>query len=126
MTLGANYTYLERELDFASVAASTPGLTAQQRLAVAAAQAEGTPRHEAFIYQAWNVTDALTLTPSLELAGDRSSLVTDPSTTLQAPVPANLRTPSYLRAGSFCYAQPASRIRFRSEHNGFLCCNEPA
>ncbi len=101
LRIGGNYTYLERDLDFASVAASTPGLTAQQRAAMAAADTEGTPRHEAFLYLAWSVTDSLTLTPSLELASDRSSLVTGADSTLLPPVPAADRRPNYIRTGSY-------------------------
>jgi iron complex outermembrane receptor protein len=101
LRFGGNYTYLERDLDFASAASSTPGLTAQQRAAIAAATLEGTPRHEGFIYLAWDVTSALTLTPSLELASDRSSLVTGPGSTLISPVPPAQRRPNYAQTGSY-------------------------
>jgi len=102
LRIGGNYTYLERELDFAGAAAALPsGVTPAQRAAAAAAVAEGTPRHEAFLYLAWSVTDALTLTPNLELASDRSSLVTGSDSTLLPPVPAADRRPNYIRTGSY-------------------------
>src|SRR5690606_26613693 len=78
--IGGNYTYLERDFDFGSAASSLNpvldnnggidiGKTNSARRAVAAAQAEGTPRHKAFLYASWRATSALTLTPSLEIAG---------------------------------------------------------
>ena len=60
LKVGGNYTYLERHLDFTDPAF----------------RPDGTPRHEAFLYLAWNPTRELTITPSLELASDRYSMVT--------------------------------------------------
>lgn len=57
--VGGNYTYLERSYDYI-----TPGT-----------KPEGTPRHQAFLYLAWEATPYLTITPSLELASDRNSIV---------------------------------------------------
>jgi iron complex outermembrane receptor protein len=61
LRIGGNYTYMEREL----TDPSRPNL-----------RPEGTPRHQAFLYLAWRPTEQLTITPSLELASDRWSLVT--------------------------------------------------
>ena len=55
-TLGANYTYIERDYDAPSVPAIHP---------------EGVPRHKLFAYADWNINDALTFTPSVELASER-------------------------------------------------------
>ncbi len=83
LRLGGNYTYLERHLDFGSAALDlASGTTQAQRNAVAASQIEGTPRHKGLIYLAWKATDRLTLTPSVELATDRTVLVTSCSSTL--------------------------------------------
>lgn len=107
LRLGGNYTYLERDLDFAGAAAALPSsVSAARRAAVAAADEEGTPRHEAFIYLSWSVTDALTLTPSLELASDRSSLITSSDSTLLN----NPALPNYARAGSYAL------VNFQAEY----------
>jgi len=90
--IGGNYTYLERDLDFASAASQA---AAGQRAAVAAATEEGTPRHEAFIYLSWDATERLTLTPTLQLASDRSSLITSADSTLGSGYP------NYARIGSY-------------------------
>lgn len=83
LRVGGNYTYLERSLDFGSAALALPTGTAQSaRDAVAASELEGTPRHKAFVYLAWKVNEQLTLTPSLELAADRTALVTRCASTL--------------------------------------------
>jgi iron complex outermembrane recepter protein len=63
LRVGGNYTYLKREVHDPL----RPTL-----------KAEGTPEHEAFIYLAWDATRDLTITPSLELASDRWSLITYP------------------------------------------------
>jgi iron complex outermembrane recepter protein len=98
LRVGGNYTYLQRKLDFASAAAALPaGVSAAQRAAVADAEPEGTPRHEAFLYASWNATKKLTLTPSLELASDRSSLITSSDSTLLGATP----YPNYARIGSY-------------------------
>ncbi|MGO4684194.1 TonB-dependent receptor plug domain-containing protein [Hyphomicrobium sp. 2TAF46] len=81
LRLGGNYTYLERHLDFDS-ATLAPGSTTTEYNSVAATQLEGTPRHKALIYLAWKATDRLTLTPSVELATDRTALVTSCASTL--------------------------------------------
>lgn len=82
--VGGNYTYLERHLNFTGAAADLEGATNSQRDAIAASQIEGSPRHKAFVYLAWRVNDKLTFTPSLELATDRTALVTGCSSTLVA------------------------------------------
>lgn len=85
LRFGGNYTYTERDLNFAGAAADLPtGTSAAVRDAVAATQLEGLPRHKGFIYLAWKVTDKLTFTPNVELASDRISLVTSCSSTLVA------------------------------------------
>lgn len=87
--VGGNYTYIERSLDYASAAAeiatkytiaspAPPNLIA----AIEAMKVEGMPRHEAFIYASWKPFSQLTLTPSLEIASDRTALVTSCRTTL--------------------------------------------
>jgi iron complex outermembrane receptor protein len=101
LRIGANYTYLERELDYASGAS---GLTPAQQTALAAAHPEGTPRHEAFIYLAWKATERLTLTPNLELASDRSSLITSAESTLPSGIP------NYVKAGSYAL------VNFQAEY----------
>jgi iron complex outermembrane receptor protein len=120
LRIGGNYTYLERDIDFASAAASDPNLNAQQRAAVAAADTEGTPRHEAFIYLAWSPTAKLTLTPSLELASDRSSLVTSCRTTLLSTTPTPgcpgavalpVPVPNYVNIGSYAL------LNFQAEYH---------
>jgi iron complex outermembrane recepter protein len=100
LRLGGNYTYLERDLDFAAAAAALPlggTITQTTRNAVAAAEAEGTPRHEAFVYLNWQATRQLSFTPSIEIASDRSSLVTGPTSTLLLATP----RPSYVKIGSY-------------------------
>lgn len=74
--VGGNYTYLKRELRDPL----RPAL-----------KAEGTPEHEAFIYLAWDATRDLTITPSLELASDRFSLLSGS--------PPN--SPRYVEIGSY-------------------------
>lgn len=87
LRIGGNYTYIERSLDYASAAqdilvkyagAPPPNLVA----AVEAMKVEGMPRHEAFIYVSWKPFSQLTLTPSLEIASDRTALITSCSSTL--------------------------------------------
>ena len=90
LRIGGNYTYLERNLDFAAAAAGLPAgmnptVTATAKAAIAASEVEGTPRHEAFIYLAWTPWRQLTLTPSVELASDRTSLITSCASTLTSP-----------------------------------------
>jgi iron complex outermembrane receptor protein len=85
LRIGGNYTYLQRNLEFAEVAAGVPApVTAAQQAAVGASQIEGTPAHEAFIYAAWKATRQLTLTPSMEIASDRNALITSCASTLVA------------------------------------------
>jgi iron complex outermembrane receptor protein len=87
LRLGGNYTYIERDFDYAKAARETePFGTAAQQAAqigsIAAYQAEGTPAHKAFVYASWQATHQLTLTPSLEVSSDRTVLITDCGTTL--------------------------------------------
>ncbi|PWR21061.1 TonB-dependent receptor [Zavarzinia compransoris] len=58
LRLGANYTFLEREVN----APSFPGL-----------KPVGTPRHYAFVYADWQPCEEFTLTPSAELSSSRYS-----------------------------------------------------
>ncbi len=80
--IGGNYTYLERHLNFGEAAEELSDASAAQQDAIAASQIEGSPRHKAFIYLAWRASDKLTFTPSVELASDRTALVTGCSSTL--------------------------------------------
>jgi iron complex outermembrane receptor protein len=96
LRVGGNYTYIERDFDYAKAAREfTPFGTAAQMQAqvgsLAAYQAEGTPAHKAFLYLAWQATRQLTLTPSLELSSDRTVLITDCRTTLTINNPNNLQ-----------------------------------
>ncbi len=77
LRVGGNYTLLDREIHNPADLFLKP---------------VGTPKHEAFIYLAWDATRDLTITPSLELASDRWSLVT------AAGVPANI---NYVEIGSY-------------------------
>jgi iron complex outermembrane receptor protein len=77
LRVGGNYTLLKREI---------------HNPADLFLKATGTPEHEGFIYLAWDATRDLTITPSLELASDRWSLVT------RAGVPANI---NYIEVGSY-------------------------
>jgi iron complex outermembrane receptor protein len=76
LTIGGNYTAISRTIHDAL----QPNL-----------RPTGVPTHKAFLYAAWRPLETLTLTPSLDLAGDRWS---DVNTT---PVPAF----PYLRTGSY-------------------------
>ena len=93
LRIGGNYTYIERDYDFASAAlgiqAANATQTANQRAAASVMEVEGVPRHQAFIYLAWKAMDKLTLTPSLELASNRISMVTSCRTTLLDPATAD-------------------------------------
>lgn len=80
--IGGNYTYLERHLNFGQAADALSDATADQQAAIAASQIEGSPRNKVFIYLAWRASDKLTFTPSVELATDRTALVTGCSSTL--------------------------------------------
>ena len=98
LRIGGNYTYLERDFDYRSAAlaldpfndpaasaATNAANTLRARKAIAAAQVEGTPTHTAFIYASWKTTNKLTLTPSVEIASDRTVLVTSCKSTLTFP-----------------------------------------
>ncbi len=61
LRIGANYTYLKREI----VDALQPDF-----------RPTGTPTNQAFLFLAWQPLDALTVTPTVELADDRWSDVT--------------------------------------------------
>jgi iron complex outermembrane receptor protein len=76
LTVGGNYTALSRTIHDVLQPDIRP---------------TGVPTHKAFIYAAWRPIEALTITPSLDVAGDRWS---DINTT---PVPAF----PYLRTGSY-------------------------
>lgn len=118
LRIGGNYTYMERSLDTRSAARIADPADAA---AIAASQLEGTPRHEAFIYLAWQATDKLTLTPSLELASDRSSLITSCASTLirtsgnaaatgECAKTSSPGLPNYARTGSY------SLVNFSAEY----------
>jgi iron complex outermembrane receptor protein len=76
VTVGGNYTALSREIRDAL----QPNL-----------RPTGVPTHKAFLYAAWKPVERLTITPSLDLAGDRWS---DMNTT---PLPAL----PFIRTGSY-------------------------
>jgi len=92
LRIGGNYTYIERDLDFAEAAEEITNAT--QKTAATLTQMEGLPRHKAFLYMAWKATDKLTLTPSLELATDRVAMVTNCSSTLIITNTSSGATPS--------------------------------
>ncbi len=73
LRVGGNYSYLERSYDYLS-----PGT-----------KPEGTPRHSGFLYLAWDATRQLTITPSLNLATDRYSIVNSKA------------TPVYIETGAY-------------------------
>ncbi len=118
---GGNYTYIERDLDFAQSAANLPaGTQANIVNSVALTQMEGLPKHKAFFYVAWKATNQQTLTPSLEVATDRVAMVTSCASTLitngnsaghsatngncgKTTGPANTAatTPNYVNIGSY-------------------------
>lgn len=56
LTLGGNYTYIQRDYE----APTTPAI-----------QPEGVPQHKFFAYADWRINDALTFTPSVEIASER-------------------------------------------------------
>jgi iron complex outermembrane receptor protein len=58
LEVGGNYTYIQREI----TDALQPGL-----------RPTGVPDHKAFLYATWRPLQSLSLTPSLEIAGDRWS-----------------------------------------------------
>ena len=91
LRVGGNYTYIERGFDYLSASlgitpftgiANAAALTQAAIASTAAYQPEGTPAHKAFLYASWQATHQLTLTPSVELASDRTVLITDCRTTL--------------------------------------------
>jgi iron complex outermembrane receptor protein len=79
LSLGANYTYIERDYD----APTTPPI-----------EPEGVPTHKLFAYADWQVTNTLTFTPSVEIASDRWT------TTATAPL-------VYYRAGNYALLNAA-------------------
>jgi iron complex outermembrane receptor protein len=76
LTVGGNYTSLRREI--------RDGLQPNLR-------PTGVPTHKAFLYAAWRPVEPLTITPSVDIAGDRWS---DMNTT-PLPVFPFVRTGSY-------------------------------
>jgi iron complex outermembrane receptor protein len=89
--VGGNYTYLERDLNF-----DTRG-----------ARPEGTPRHQAFLYLAWSPTRELTITPSLELASDRYSVVTSEPLPTGGPFVAR-----YIQTGAYALVNVQAEYQF--------------
>jgi len=82
LRFGGNYTYLERDLDFRNATGPDFATDAAIQAALAANRVEGTPRHEAFVYLSWDATSKLTLTPSVEIASDRTAMITSCNSTL--------------------------------------------
>lgn len=101
--IGGNYTYLERELDYL---ATTP-----------TARPENTPRHKAFLYLSWAATDKLTLTPSLELASDRNSMITSSRSSLLNPIPnvGDRAFPNYDQLGSYTLLNIQAEYKFNDK-----------
>jgi iron complex outermembrane receptor protein len=132
LRIGGNYTYIDRDLDFVLAAAELPaGTAAGVRNAVALSEMEGLPKHKAFFYLAWQATNKLTLTPSLELASDRTAMITSCASTLittvgqpggiqangncgkpagSAPA-AGLTYPNYINIGSYAL------LNFRADYD---------
>ncbi len=126
LRVGGNYTYTERDLDFAAAAFGIADSV--KRDAAGLNQMEGLPKHKAFFYAAWKATNQLTLTPSLEVASDRVALVTSCASTLVATgsappgmasangncaktsVPGALR-PSYVDIGAYAL------LNFRADYD---------
>lgn len=79
--IGANYTYIQRNY-------TDPGNPAFQP--------EGVPEHQFFAYVAWDITDAITFTPSVEVASERW--------TANAATPA---TPPYYETGDYALLNAA-------------------
>lgn len=110
---GGNYTYLERDIDFAN--ATGDGISRGQRIALGYAKEEGTPTHEAFLYLAWDATDRLTLTPSIEIASDRNAMITSCRSTLltggrcDGPILSPPR-PNYVETGAY------TRLNLQAEY----------
>lgn len=96
--VGGTYTYLERELNFET----------------AGAKPEGTPQHQAFLYLAWSPIEALTITPSLELASDRYSVVTSEEL---AP---NAFIPRYVHAGSYALLGIQAEYQFNDNFSAAI------
>ncbi|MEG6509385.1 TonB-dependent receptor [Methyloligella sp. 2.7D] len=94
LRVGGNYTYLNRDFDY-----ETKG-----------AKPEGTPQHEGFVYLAWDATDKLTITPNLELASSRYSLITSSSSSLLSG--ALPRTPNYASLGSYALVNLQAEYRY--------------
>lgn len=116
LRIGGNYTYLQRDIDYAN--ATGFGITPAQRNALAFAKEEGTPTHEAFLYVSWDATPKLTLTPSLEIASDRNAMITSCRSTLlpggsrcppAGPPPPTLM-PNYVETGAY------TRLNFQAEY----------
>jgi iron complex outermembrane receptor protein len=84
LRVGGNYTLLKRNYNYI-----TPGT-----------RPEGTPEHEAFLYLAWDALPNLTITPSLQLASDRNSIVSSGTT----------RT--YVETGSYALVNIQAEYRF--------------
>ena len=74
------------------------------------ARAEGTPRHNAFLYLSWSATNRLSITPSLELASDRYSLITGPDSTLLNTPP----VPNYVFAGAYALANTEAAYKLNA------------
>ncbi|OJV01847.1 MULTISPECIES: TonB-dependent receptor [unclassified Nitrobacter] len=85
LTVGGNYTFIERDVSDVSVPGFKPG---------------GVPTHKAFLYASWRPIDLLTVTPSLEIASDRWSEVN----TSGSGVVYNAFPAPYIRTGAYTLA----------------------
>ncbi len=92
LRIGGNYTLLKRNYDYI-----TPGT-----------RPEGTPEHEAFLYLAWDVLPNLTITPSLQLASDRNSIVSSGTT----------RT--YIETGSYALLNIQAEYKFNENFSAAI------
>jgi iron complex outermembrane receptor protein len=97
--IGGNYTLLERKLDYET----------------AGAKPEGTPKHQTLLYLAWSPIDALTITPSLELASDRYSVITSQALPTGGPF-----VQSYVHAGSYALLNVQAEYRFNENFSAAI------
>lgn len=92
LRVGGNYSYLERSYDYLS-----PGM-----------KPEGTPRHSGFLYLAWDATSKLTITPSLNLASDRYSIVNSGA------------TPAYIETGAYALLNIQAEYEFNENFSAAI------
>lgn len=92
LRIGGNYAYLERSYDYIR-----PGT-----------KPEGTPRHEAFLYLSWDATPQLTITPSLNLASDRYSIVNSGI------------APAYIETGAYALLNIQAEYKFNENFSAAI------